>query len=293
MCHGVILRLAPQVRIIDITHGVAACDVAGGALLLAQAVPYLPVGVQLAVVDPGVGSARRAVVVVAAGGTCLVGPDNGLLLPAADRLGGVVSCYALQNPELALPAAGAAQGPSRTFHGRDIFAPAAAHLALGVAAEEFGEEVAPASLIRLARAAAVVESGYCRGAVSHIDHFANLQTTIAPSQAASVGLRPGAVVQIEVDGRPRLVAYGETFGSVEVGEAVVIEDSHGVLALCINQGEAAAVFGAGVGSVVTMRAGDAGSVGQDLPAHLHDPENPRQGDGGEQEHDRQDGVTSH
>jgi len=125
-CHGVIKRIAPDVQIIDVTHGIEPHQVLQGALVLAATLPYMPVGVHLAVVDPGVGSARRPLALRDQEGHVFVGPDNGLLIPAAEAGGGVVAAHELVNPEYAL------QPVSRTFHGRDLFAPAAAHIATGV-----------------------------------------------------------------------------------------------------------------------------------------------------------------
>src|SRR5712692_1183435 len=124
-CHGVIKRIAPEVEIIDITHGISPQAVLQGALTLANTLPFMPAGVHLAVVDPGVGGSRRALVLRDAQGRVYVGPDNGLLIPAAEKLGGIAEAHELANPEYAL------ESVSRTFHGRDLFSPAAAHLAPG------------------------------------------------------------------------------------------------------------------------------------------------------------------
>src|SRR5581483_7427650 len=137
-CHGVIKRIAPEASIIDITHGIRP-----GALALANTLPYMPAGVHLAVVDPGVGGSRRPLALQDAEGRLYVGPDNGLLVPAADRFGGVVAAHELANPEYSL------QPVSRTFHGRDLFSPAAAHLALGLDVEKLGPPIDPEDLVRL------------------------------------------------------------------------------------------------------------------------------------------------
>src|SRR5918912_2339961 len=142
-CHGVIKRIAPEVDVIDITHGIAPQQVMQGALVLANTLPYMPAGVHLAVVDPGVGGTRRPLALRDREGRLYVGPDNGLLLPAADRFGGVAAAHELANPEYALPQV------SRTFHGRDLFSPAAAHLALGVSLGELGPPIDPDALVRL------------------------------------------------------------------------------------------------------------------------------------------------
>src|SRR5437762_11774899 len=136
-------RIAPDCEVIDITHGIAPQAVLQGALTLANTLPYMPAGVHLAVVDPGVGSGRRALVLRDAAGRMYVGPDNGLLLPAADRFGGVVEAHELTNPAYAL------EPVSRTFHGRDLFSPAAAHLSAGVSLPELGPPVDPDALVPL------------------------------------------------------------------------------------------------------------------------------------------------
>src|ERR671929_724515 len=142
-CHGVMKRIAPEVQIIDITHGIPPQGVLQGALTLSNTLPYMPSGVHLAVVDPGVGSTRRALALRDGEGRIHVGPDNGLLVPAAEKFGGITDAHELANPAYAL------ESVSRTFHGRDLFSPAAAHLALGVPLAELGPPIAPDALARL------------------------------------------------------------------------------------------------------------------------------------------------
>jgi len=142
-CHGVIKSIAPEVQIIDVTHGISPQHVLQVALVLANTTPYMPSGVHLAVVDPGVGSSRRPLAMRSGDGRLFVGPDNGLLLPAAERLGGIAAVHELANADYALDIV------SRTFHGRDLFAPAAAHLASGVELELLGPPVAVDALARL------------------------------------------------------------------------------------------------------------------------------------------------
>jgi S-adenosylmethionine hydrolase len=135
ICHGVINLICPEARVIHITHGIQPQAIGQGARVLAGAIPYLPAGVHLAVVDPGVGSERRAIALRAADGRHFVGPDNGLLIPAAEVCGGVVEAVAITNPRVML------QPVSRTFHGRDIFSPAAARLAGGMPLAELGPAI--------------------------------------------------------------------------------------------------------------------------------------------------------
>src|ERR687886_193121 len=168
-CHGVMKRIAPDVQIIDITHGVPPRQVLQGALTLANTLPYMPPGVHLAVVDPGVGSTRRALALRDGEGRIHVGPDNGLLVPAAEKLGGIAEAHELTNPEYAL------ESVSRTFHGRDLFSPAAAHIALGVPLAELGPPVDPDALARLDLPKPEVGQTRIRGTVLSIDRFGNMQ----------------------------------------------------------------------------------------------------------------------
>jgi S-adenosylmethionine hydrolase len=246
VCHGVIARIAPKARVIDITHGIGAHQVASGALALVSAVGYLPTAVHLAVVDPGVGSDRLGIVVQTREGSCLVGPDNGLLLPAAERLGGVAGCHRLENPALR------AARVSPTFHGRDIFAPAAAHLALGVAPEDFGAPVRLDDLVAPAIPQAVATGGACRGVVVAVDRFGNLETTITPDLAASAGVRVGSLLALTVGDRALEAPFARTFSAVAAGEPVVIEDSRNLLAVCLNQASAAERLGVREGTPVVL-----------------------------------------
>jgi S-adenosyl-L-methionine hydrolase (adenosine-forming) len=253
VCHGVMLRIAPEVRLIDVCHGIRPQNIGEGASVLAQAVPYLPAGVHLAVVDPGVGAGRLPIAVETADGSWLVGPDNGLLIPAAARLGGATSARKLENPALRSP------HPSRTFHGRDIFAPAAAHLARGVPPEEFGEELAVDSLVSLRVAVPRLHDGHFHAAVTHVDRFGNLSINVDAVAAAGAGITVGTLLEVGVEGHRILVPFGEAFSSVAPAEPVVTEDSHGQLAVCVNLGSAADRFGASLGSKVLI--GPAGPGG--------------------------------
>jgi S-adenosylmethionine hydrolase len=253
VCHGVMLRIAPEVTVIDVCHGIRAQNIGEGATVLAQAVPYLPTGVHLAVVDPGVGAGRLPIAVQAADGSWLVGPDNGLLVPAAVRLGGATVARKLENPQLRAP------NPSRTFQGRDIFAPAAAHLARGVPPEELGDELAVESLVSLRVALSRLHNGHFHAAVTHVDRFGNLSINVDAIAAAEAGVAVGTLLEVAVEGHRLLVPFGETYSSVAPAEPVVTEDSHGQLAVCVNLGSAADRFGASLGSKVLI--GPAGSVG--------------------------------
>lgn len=231
-CKGVLLDLAPDVPVIDITHQVPPQDVRRAAAVLAQCVPDLPPSVVLAVVDPGVGTTRRGVA-VAAGPHVLVGPDNGLLSWTWGELGGPGAAVSLEAAAYRRPAT------SATFHGRDVFAPAAAWLARGVALSELGPPVAPADLVRLPAPASWVAEGAVAAEVLSVDWFGNVQLACSAAQLAEVGLGLGDRVVVAVAGREVPVRLGRTFADVDQGDLVLLEDSAGWMALAVNGGSAA------------------------------------------------------
>ena len=245
VCHGVMARVAPGARVLDVSHAVGAQDVRQGARVLAEAVPYLPSAVHLAVVDPGVGTGRGTVA-VEAGGQVLVGPDNGLLVWAAEALGGPGRVVALENPAYRL------EPVSRTFHGRDVFAPAAAHLAAGVDPGELGPELDPAGLVRLERPAARVDRDRALASVVAVDHFGNLALDLRRHDLEGAGVAVGDTVAVRAGGRAHRATVAETFASVAAGELLLHEDSFGWLALAVNQGRAADRLGAGPGDRVEI-----------------------------------------
>ena len=239
-CHGVIARVAPEVRVLDVTHGIAPQAVLQGALVLHNTTPYLPVGVHLAVVDPDVGGNRRAVAVATADGRTFVGPDNGLLMFAADELG-VTAAHELANPRFQLPEV------SRTFHARDVFAPAAAHLAVGVEIGELGPPVEPASLVRLALPDPAVGRSQISGTVLSVDRFGNVATNVRRAHIDGLGLAGGDRVEVRI-GLDRYYAFvAETFADAGPGELILYEDSYGLVTLAISRGDAARLTGASVG----------------------------------------------
>jgi S-adenosyl-L-methionine hydrolase (adenosine-forming) len=245
VCHGVMARVAPRARVLDVSHAVAAQDVRQGAVVLAQAVPYLPRAVHLAVVDPGVGTGR-GMVAVEAGGQVLVGPDNGLLVWAAEALGGVEAAHALENPAFRLAPV------SRTFHGRDVFAPAAAHLAAGVDPAELGPAVDPERLVRLERAAARAGGGGVAGRVVAVDHFGNLALDLRGDDLPEAGVAAGDRLEVRVGGRAHRAVLAETFASVAAGELLLHENAFGSLELAVNLGRAADRLGARPGDRVEL-----------------------------------------
>jgi S-adenosylmethionine hydrolase len=241
VCRAVIARIAPEVRVIDLTHGIPRQDVRRGALVLGRAVPYLPPdAVLLAVVDPGVGSARRSVAVEAASGLLLVGPDNGLLSHAFESAGGAARAVEIAAPDVVL------RPPSRTFHGRDVFAPAAAHLALGRPLEALGPAVEPATLVRLEVPRARAEPGRVACEVTGVDRFGNVQLSATPADLAAAGL--GVAFRVG----HRWVRVVGTFAEAPPGELAAVEDSQGYVALIVNGGSAAEVTGLGTGDEVLL-----------------------------------------
>ena len=232
-CHGAIAKIEPAARVIDVTHEIPPGDVLRGAVVLAQTVGDLPTGVHLAVVDPGVGTARRSIALRAPGGL-LVGPDNGLLIWAADALGGVSHAVELTNPAWFAPVV------TRTFHGRDIFAPVAARLAGGAALREAGPAVDPADLVRLPEPTVETGDGFLAAQVLSVDRFGNVQLAAA-ALPAPVGQR------VRVGEQPALV--GETFADVPPGGLVVLVDSAGRLAVAANGAPADVALGVVPGDV--------------------------------------------
>jgi S-adenosylmethionine hydrolase len=244
ICHGIMARIAADARVIDLTHSVPRQDVLRGAVELARAVPYMPEGaVYVAVVDPGVGSDRRAVA-AAAGASLLVGPDNGLLSLAWEALGGVDVAVEIESEDVVLAPV------SRTFHGRDIFAPAAAHLAAGMPLEDLGPDVDVATLDRLEVPGPMVAHGAVGARVTATDGFGNVQLNATEGDLDAAGVAGGRV--LVVNGR-RLPRAG-TFAELPEREPGLIVDSDGHLAIVVNHGNAAGMLGLAAGDSVVVEA---------------------------------------
>ncbi|MBI2237821.1 MAG: SAM-dependent chlorinase/fluorinase [Actinobacteria bacterium] len=241
VCRGVIARIVPDARVIDLTHAIPRQDVLRGAVVLARAVRYMPEGaVYLAVVDPTVGSGRRAVAVSVGSGASLVGPDNGVLSMAWEELGGAGAAVEITSERVLL------RPVSRTFHGRDIFAPAAANLAAGLALEELGPTVPVGDLRRVMFPAPKVQPGRIEAAVTGVDGFGNVQLSARPSDLEAAGLREFFRVE------HHFVRVASAFADVSEGDLAAIEDSQGYVALAVNRGSAAEALGVREGSVLTL-----------------------------------------
>ena len=236
-CHGVMKRIAPEVEIIDITHGIPPQGVLQGALTLANTLPFMPEGVHLAVVDPGVGSARRPLVLRDASGRVYVGPDNGLLIPAAEKLGGITEAHELANPDYAL------ESVSRTFHGRDLFAPAAAHLALGVPLGELGPPVDPDALARLDIPQPDVGTTRIHSTVLSIDRFGNIGLNLDRAHLEEAGVVPGTRVELQTGPERYYAVAARTFADARPGDIILYEDAYRNISIAINGGNAAEMFG--------------------------------------------------
>lgn len=247
-CHGVIKRIAPEADVIHITHGIDATNILQGAVILANTLRYMPVGIHLAIVDPDVGTPRRALVVRTGDGRLLVGPDNGLLVPAAEALGGVAAANEITNREYAL------EPVSPTFHGRDVFSPAAAHLALGLDSEELGGTVEPESLVRLAFPEAEIGTRRIRASCLYVDRFGNIQLNLTARDIEPLGIVPGRRVEVELPVDRFYAVAARTFADARPGDIILYEDAYQNVAIAISRGNAAQTFTVKAGTEVRLRA---------------------------------------
>jgi S-adenosyl-L-methionine hydrolase (adenosine-forming) len=237
VCHGVIEHIAPGCRVIDVTHGIPRHDVRHGAIVLRNALPYMPAGVHVAVVDPEVGSERRAVALRCEDGRTLVGPDNGVLAPAAARFGGVADAVDVSRSPYRL------EPVSATFHGRDIFCPVAARLAMGAELADAGERIDPRRLVVLERPAASVVGGALTAYARVIDRFGNVSLGVRHEELAGTGLALGRGARVETHGTERDATFARSFADVAPGELILYEDAYRTLALAVNRGSAAEQLG--------------------------------------------------
>jgi len=249
ICHAVMAGISPASPVIDLSHAIPPHDVLRGALVLWRAIRYLPRdAIVLAVVDPGVGTGRRPVALVAASGRYFVGPDNGVLSLAWAHEGGAVQAVLIESAEVIL------EPVSATFHGRDVFAPAAAHLAAGLGLERVGRSIEPVSLVHLSLTEPEVEPGLIHCEVLGVDRFGNVQLSATAEHLRAAGLGASDRLEVVVAGRPTAIRRAATFGDVAEGELAVIVDSMGLLAVVVNRGSGAETLGIAPGDPLTLQA---------------------------------------
>ncbi len=237
ICRGVIKKICPDADLIDLTHSIPHYDIEAGAASMMDAVPYLPVGIHVVVVDPGVGSVRRPVAVRARRGDIFIGPDNGVLSLAIRAAGGAEAAHVIASPKVILTPT------SNTFHGRDIFAPAAAHLAAGMPLTELGPAIEPAGLTTIDYPDPRVEGEAAMGILWGYDPFGSARTNLTSATLDAVGLKPGVSVRIAAGGRTIELPLLRTFSDVPVGEACCLIDSSDRFCIAVNQGSARDRFG--------------------------------------------------
>jgi S-adenosyl-L-methionine hydrolase (adenosine-forming) len=245
--HGVIARLSPEVRVIDVSHSVRPGDIRAGALALTRAIQFLPEGVILAVVDPGVGTGRMPIAARTPMGI-FVGPDNGLLSPAVAMVGGADRIVSISNPEMRIPS------PGETFHGRDVFGPAAALLASGEATlDDCGPDVPSDAVTPLLLPLPEVEPGAVTGMTWWVDRFGNAQTNISPEDLALAGITSDATVTVRVGSSVYEVPWVTAYGEVDEGDALLHVDGSGLMALAVRGGSAAEDLHLSEGRSITLQ----------------------------------------
>jgi len=245
ICHGVIHRIAPAVKVIDVTHGIQPGNINQAAALLRDTASTLPVGVNLAVVDPGVGSDRRAVAILARTGALFVGPDNGLFKPVSELLGGVQEAVEL-NTQLLM------SSPSNTFHGRDIFAPAAARLANGQQLATLGSPLDPEQLVQLQLPKPIVTIGSVNAECLRTDQFGNAQLNATAKELNEAGLTENKPLTLIANGLKTTVKLVATFTDVEHNEPLLYIDSNGYLAVAVRGNSAERLLDISIGKTVQI-----------------------------------------
>lgn len=265
--HSVIRSIAPAVAVIDITHDVPSYDVRSGGLTLARSTQYLAPGVVLAVVDPGVGTERRSVAVEVGGGaSVLVGPDNGLLAPAVAMCGGATRAVELTNPDYQLPS------PGPTFAGRDVFAPAAAHLCNGVELDRLGESISVATLLPGILPVTYEEDGALVAEVLWVDKYGNAQLNVDPDEIDGFGDR----VRVQFGDDARTARRVRTFAEIGPGEVGLVVDSYGLVTVVVDRHSAAGELGLHPSTEVRLStfADETEGTGVVSPVHLRAKERP-------------------
>ena len=256
---SVIREIAPDATVIDLTHSIPPFDIRSGSLALARAVQYVARGIVLAVVDPGVGTERKAVAIEVAGGDGIfVGPDNGLMASAIAMAGGAERAFALTNPVYQLPA------PGPTFAGRDVFGPAAAHLAAGVPIEDLGEEVDTHLLMPGVLPITRREDDKLVAEVLWVDRYGNAQLNVDPDEIADLG----DAVLLHFHGQVRSARKATTYGTIQRGGLGLVTDSYGLVSICLERQSAAEELGIGAGDEIQLEQGDDRPMGVTSPVSL-------------------------
>jgi S-adenosylmethionine hydrolase len=236
VCHAVILGICPEAQIVDVSHGIARHDVRQGALVLRNTLPFVPKGVHVAIVDPQVGTERRAIALRTDDGRILVGPDNGVLSLAWERCGGVAEAVDVSRSQHRL------EPVSATFHGRDVFAPVAAHLAAGAPLAEAGDPVDPDGLDTIELPKPRIDGDSVVAHVLMLDRFGNASLNVSHEELAGTGIVLGGQVELRVNAERFLANVAQTFADVRPGDILVYEDSYRSLSIAINRGDAVATL---------------------------------------------------
>jgi len=246
VCHAVIYLACPQARVVDLGHQIPPFDVRKGATTAAAGVYQLPEAIHLVVVDPGVGGGRRDLCLVTNNGTRLIGPDNGVLLPAAWRAGGIALAVSLDAEKIDV------ERPLATFHARDVLAPAAAVIACGVDPLSLGEQVDPDSLVEAPFGRFRVEPPYVLGEALEADRFGSIRFNIPDEELDVLGLRV-PTLEVGIGHNTLSVPFCSTFSDVDEGEPVALVDSSGWLTLAVNTDSAQDRYGVEPGTPVRVR----------------------------------------
>lgn len=240
LMHAVAMEICPEARLLDLRHGLPGFDVTDGAWTM-EAVSCLPVGCHVCVVDPGVGTSRKPIIIKARRGDFLIGPDNGVLIPAAERfLGGIEKAVEITNGKYMR------KPVSPVFHGRDVFTPAAAWLCKGTRLEDFGPGIERKDLADAPYGEAEVSKGLVEGEVIHLNHFGSIFINVKQSEFAKSGIKYGDKVSVETGGKRIKTRFLKTFGEVPEGKPVMFPDDYGRVEVAINMGDFSKRYGAGL-----------------------------------------------
>jgi hypothetical protein len=243
---AVALEICPEASVIDLRHGIPEFDITEGAWTM-EAVPQLPVGAHVCVVDPGVGTMRRSIIIKTRRGDFLIGPDNGVLIPATRRLGGIEKAVEITNGKYMR------KPVSPVFHGRDVFTPAAAHLSNGVPIDEFGPEMKPEKLAQAPYEEAAVAKGVVTGKIIHVNHFGSVSINAMKEDFAKSGIKYRDSILIDARSNKISSKLLKTFGEVAKGEVVAFADDYGRIEVAINQGRFSDTFGVKLGDRIIIR----------------------------------------